>query len=164
MKVSANIIRIVAVVLLQFLPAQSLSSSSANRTSVMLFQEVWGRSFCRTIEKLVEVVHEYPGEVEHIFSPACVPLVRCAGCCGDEKLECHPTHTSNVTIQLLKIKPAGEDQQYIELTFLEHQTCECRPRKVMVKKGGRRRPRGRGRKRKERQRMKDCDKCQPPRR
>uniref|UniRef100_A0A8C2ZUY8 Placental growth factor b n=1 Tax=Cyclopterus lumpus TaxID=8103 RepID=A0A8C2ZUY8_CYCLU len=84
---------------------------------VLMFQEVWGRSFCRTIEKLVEVVQEYPSEVEHIYSPACVPLVRCAGCCGDENLECHPTHTSNVTMQV---------RQGICMTFVEHQTCECR--------------------------------------
>ncbi|MEQ2189354.1 hypothetical protein GOODEAATRI_024493, partial [Goodea atripinnis] len=51
------------------------------------------------MEKLVEVVQEYPTEVEHIYSPSCVPLVRCAGCCGDENLECHPTETSNVTMQ-----------------------------------------------------------------
>lgn len=68
--------------------------------AVILFQEVWGRSFCRTIETLVDVVQEYPGEVEHIYSPSCVPLVRCAGCCGDENLECHPTLTSNVTMQV----------------------------------------------------------------
>lgn len=68
---------------------------------VLMFQEVWGRSYCRTIEKLVEVVHEYPTEVEHIYSPSCVPLVRCAGCCGDENLECHPTQTTNVTMQVL---------------------------------------------------------------
>lgn len=67
-----------------------------------MFQEVWGRSFCRTIEKLVEVVQEYPSEVEHIYSPSCVPLVRCAGCCGDENLECHPTQTTNVTMQVQK--------------------------------------------------------------
>ncbi|XP_064184941.1 placenta growth factor isoform X2 [Anguilla rostrata] len=148
MKLSANIIPIVAALLLQFPPAQSLPLSSANRTSgVMLFQEVWGRSFCRTIEKLVEVVHEYPGEVEHIFSPACVPLVRCAGCCGDEKLECHPTHTSNVTMQLLKIKPAGEDQEYVEMTFVEHQTCEY-PEKMhrRMEGGGQEEEVGRGRK------------------
>lgn len=65
-----------------------------------MFEEVWSRSFCRTIEKLVEVVQEYPTEVEHIYSPSCVPLVRCAGCCGDEKLECHPTTTTNVTMQV----------------------------------------------------------------
>uniref|UniRef100_A0A3P9PGQ4 Placental growth factor b n=1 Tax=Poecilia reticulata TaxID=8081 RepID=A0A3P9PGQ4_POERE len=70
--------------------------------TVLMFQEVWGRSFCRTMEKLVEVVQEYPTEVEHIYSPSCVPLVRCAGCCGDENLECHPTETSNVTMQVKK--------------------------------------------------------------
>ncbi|MBN3298798.1 PLGF factor, partial [Amia calva] len=98
---------------------------SARCVAVMLFREVWGRSFCRTIEKLVEVVQEYPSEVEHIFSPACVPLWRCAGCCGDENLECYPAQTYNVTMQLLKIKPV-EDREYVEMTFVEHQTCECR--------------------------------------
>uniref|UniRef100_A0A3B4TAS1 Placental growth factor b n=1 Tax=Seriola dumerili TaxID=41447 RepID=A0A3B4TAS1_SERDU len=88
-------------------------------TFMLMFQEVWGRSFCRTIEKLVEVVQEYPTEVEHIYSPSCVPLVRCAGCCGDENLECHPTHTTNVTMQ--------PGQEYVEMTFVEHQTCECSP-------------------------------------
>uniref|UniRef100_A0A8C8DUM6 Placental growth factor b n=1 Tax=Oryzias sinensis TaxID=183150 RepID=A0A8C8DUM6_9TELE len=69
--------------------------------------------FCRTIEKLVEVVQEYPTEVEHIYSPSCVPLVRCAGCCGDENLECHPTSTTNVTMQLLKIRPSESGQEYM---------------------------------------------------
>uniref|UniRef100_A0A8C7YS80 Placental growth factor b n=1 Tax=Oryzias sinensis TaxID=183150 RepID=A0A8C7YS80_9TELE len=106
--------------------------------TLLMFQEVWGRSFCRTIEKLVEVVQEYPTEVEHIYSPSCVPLVRCAGCCGDENLECHPTSTTNVTMQLLKIRPSESGQEYVEMTFVEHQTCECR-------------------KRKERQKTKECD-------
>uniref|UniRef100_A0A3B4HAI2 Placental growth factor b n=1 Tax=Pundamilia nyererei TaxID=303518 RepID=A0A3B4HAI2_9CICH len=91
---------------------------------VLVFEKVWGRSFCRTIEKLVEVVQEYPSEVEHIYSPSCVPLVRCAGCCGDENLECHPTQTTNVTMQLLKIRPSEQGQEYVEMTFVEHQTCE----------------------------------------
>uniref|UniRef100_A0A8D3E333 Placental growth factor b n=1 Tax=Scophthalmus maximus TaxID=52904 RepID=A0A8D3E333_SCOMX len=98
-------------------------------STVIMFQEVWSRSFCRTIEKLVEVVQEYPTEVEHIYSPSCVPLVRCAGCCGDENLECHPTHTTNVTMELLKIRPSEPGQEYVEMTFVEHQTCEC-PSKV----------------------------------
>ncbi|XP_029531306.1 placenta growth factor [Oncorhynchus nerka] len=158
------VIQIAVTLQLQFSPAQSTPSPSANNTTgVLMFQDVWGRSFCRTIEKLVEVVQEYPGEVEHIYSPSCVPLVRCAGCCGDENLECHPTRTSNVTMQLLKIKPAEQGQEYVEMTFVEHQTCECRIRKAVVK-SERRRQRGRGKKRKERQRVKDCDRCQPPRR
>ncbi|KAK3516538.1 hypothetical protein QTP70_021730, partial [Hemibagrus guttatus] len=51
------------------------------------------------MERLVEVEQEYPGVVEYIFSPRCVPLHRCAGCCNDEKLLCSPTHSHNVTIQ-----------------------------------------------------------------
>ncbi|XP_036928318.1 placenta growth factor isoform X2 [Acanthopagrus latus] len=147
-------------------PAQSLPLLEINNTTeVLMFQEVWGRSYCRTIEKLVEVVQEYPTEVEHIYSPACVPLVRCAGCCGDENLECHPTQTTNVTMQLLKIRPSEPDKEYVEMTFVEHQTCECRMRKPIVKVERRRqRERGRGRKRKERQKTKDCDRCQIPRR
>ncbi|TDG98786.1 hypothetical protein EPR50_G00204130 [Perca flavescens] len=155
-----------AVVALYLLlsPAQSLPLSSITNTNeVLMFQEVWGRSFCRTIEKLVEVVQEYPTEVEHIYSPACVPLVRCAGCCGDENLECHPTHTTNVTMQLLKIRPSEPGQEYVEMTFVEHQTCECRVRKPIVKVE-RKRQRGRGKKRKERQKTKECDRCQNPRR
>ncbi|KAM4624976.1 placenta growth factor [Polymixia lowei] len=158
------VIQIAVALQFQLSPAQSIPLSSINITSeVKMFQEVWGRSFCRTIEKLVEVVGEYPGEVEHIYSPSCVPLVRCAGCCGDENLECHATHTSNVTMQLLKIKPAEQGQEYVEMTFVEHQTCECRVRKPIVKVE-RKRQRGRGKKRKDRKKVKECDRCQIPRR
>ncbi|XP_018545725.1 placenta growth factor isoform X2 [Lates calcarifer] len=146
------------------LTQESLPLANINSTTeVLMFQEVWGRSFCRTIEKLVEVVQEYPTEVEYIYSPSCVPLVRCAGCCGDENLECHPTHTTNVTMQLLKIRPSEPGQEYVEMTFVEHQTCECRIRKP-VAKIERRRQRGRGRKRKDRQKTKECERCQNPRR
>lgn len=96
--------------------------------AVMLFQEVWGKSFCRTIEKLVEVVQEYPGEVEHIFSPACVPLVRCAGCCGDENLECHPTLTSNTTMQvrttILFQKKHKSSYDNCDFIIISH-SCDC---------------------------------------
>ncbi|KAM9356120.1 placenta growth factor [Pholidichthys leucotaenia] len=144
------------------LPAQSLPTSSTNSTmEVLPFQEVLRRSFCRTIEKLVEVVHEYPTEVEHIYKPSCVPLVRCAGCCGDESMECHPTHTTNVTMQLLKIRASEPGDEYVEMTFVEHLKCECRKPVVKVE---RKRQRGRGRKRKERPKTKKCDRCQIPRR
>ncbi|XP_003962510.2 vascular endothelial growth factor A [Takifugu rubripes] len=152
-----------ALLLLLLSPAQSLPLTDGNGTAeVLMFEEVYSRSFCRTIEKLVEVVQEYPTEVEHIYSPSCVPLVRCAGCCGDEKLECHPTTTTNVTMQLLKIRPSEPVKEYVQMTFVEHQTCECRVKKPSVVE--RRRQRGRGRKRKEKQKMKECDRCQIPRR
>uniref|UniRef100_A0A672Q9R6 Platelet-derived growth factor (PDGF) family profile domain-containing protein n=1 Tax=Sinocyclocheilus grahami TaxID=75366 RepID=A0A672Q9R6_SINGR len=56
----------------------------------MLFPEAWGRSQCRPLERMVEVEQEYPGGVEHIYSPGCVPLLRCSGCCNDDKLACFP--------------------------------------------------------------------------
>ncbi|KAJ8410142.1 hypothetical protein AAFF_G00201230 [Aldrovandia affinis] len=161
----ASITQIVAALLLQCSPAQSSPfSSGVHGSGVVRFQEVWGRSLCRTMEKLVEVVQEYPGEVEHVFSPACVLLWRCAGCCGDEGLECHPTLTRNLTAQLLKIRPGDVENEYVVMTFVEHQTCECRPRSITLK-NERQRPRERGKKRKDRQRAKDCDTrpCSPER-
>jgi hypothetical protein len=55
------------------------------------------------MEKLVDIMSEYPNEVEHIFSPSCVALQRCTGCCGDENLYCAPVKTANVTMQVRKL-------------------------------------------------------------
>lgn len=67
------------------------------------FNEVWGRSYCRPIEKLVDIIDEYPDEVAYIFSPSCVLLSRCSGCCGDESLHCVPLKTANITMQVGKL-------------------------------------------------------------
>lgn len=48
----------------------------------------------------MDIVAEYPGEMEHIFSPSCVSLLRCTGCCGDENLHCVPVDTVNITMQV----------------------------------------------------------------
>lgn len=66
----------------------------------MPFQVVWGRSYCRAMEKLVDVLSEYPQETQYMFSPSCVPLLRCTGCCGDEALHCVPVEMTNVTMQV----------------------------------------------------------------
>ncbi|NXW82332.1 PLGF factor, partial [Alopecoenas beccarii] len=93
--------------------------------AVLTFREIWNRSFCRPLEQLVDVITEFPNEVEYIFRPSCVSLQRCGGCCGDEGLRCVPVETSKVTMQLLKIKPNGE-APYVEMAFTEHKQCECR--------------------------------------
>lgn len=67
---------------------------------VISFLVVFERSACRTIETMVDIFQEYPDEVEYIFKPSCVPLMRCAGCCNDEALECVPTSTYNVTMEV----------------------------------------------------------------
>ncbi|XP_029903276.1 vascular endothelial growth factor A-like isoform X2 [Myripristis murdjan] len=154
----------VAVLLLQLIPAQISHPAAEARSRVMLFQEVWKRSLCRPMERLVDVEQEYPGGVEHIFSPACVPLWRCSGCCGDDSLECHPTLERNTTLQLLRITPTERSGHYLELTFVEHQECECRPRQMHLsnESSSSQSIKNRPRRRKHRKRVKDCGKCQRP--
>uniref|UniRef100_A0A803W0Y6 Placental growth factor n=1 Tax=Ficedula albicollis TaxID=59894 RepID=A0A803W0Y6_FICAL len=137
---------------------QSLSPSLA----VLTFREIWNRSFCRPLEQLVDVITEFPNEVEYIFRPSCVSLQRCGGCCGDEGLRCVPVETSTVTMQLLKIKPNGE-APYVEMAFTEHKQCECRPRQDLMRLG-RRRSKGRGKRRQDKKGQKDCEVCGTPRR
>ncbi|KAK7819904.1 hypothetical protein U0070_007596 [Myodes glareolus] len=95
------------------------------RGRVVPFNEVWGRSYCRPIEKLVDIMDEYPDEVAYIFSPSCVLLSRCSGCCGDESLHCVPLKTANITMQILKIPTIG-DPSYAEMTFSQDVLCDCR--------------------------------------
>ncbi|XP_064919989.1 placenta growth factor isoform X2 [Columba livia] len=129
---------------------------------VLTFREIWNRSFCRPLEQLVDVITEFPNEVEYIFRPSCVSLQRCGGCCGDEGLRCVPVETSTVTMQLLKIKPNGE-APYVEMVFTEHKQCECRPRQDLMRLG-RRRSKGRGKRKQDKKRRKDCELCGTPRR
>lgn len=67
---------------------------------VVSFFDVWNRSSCQPLEKLVSVVSEYPHEVEHVFKPSCVSLRRCCGCCRDEALQCVPVETANITMEV----------------------------------------------------------------
>lgn len=68
--------------------------------AVLTFKEIWNRSFCRPREQLVDIITEFPNEVEYIFRPSCVSLQRCGGCCGDEGLRCVPVQTGTVTVQV----------------------------------------------------------------
>uniref|UniRef100_A0A4X2K394 Vascular permeability factor n=1 Tax=Vombatus ursinus TaxID=29139 RepID=A0A4X2K394_VOMUR len=95
-------------------------------TEVVKFLDVYQRSYCRAIETLVDIFQEYPDEVEFIFKPSCVPLMRCAGCCNDEGLECVPYEVHNVTMQIMRIKP-HQGQHIGEMSFLQHSKCECSP-------------------------------------
>ncbi|XP_038616842.1 vascular endothelial growth factor A isoform X1 [Tachyglossus aculeatus] len=110
---------------------------------VIKFLEVYERSFCRTIETLVDIFQEYPDEVEFIFKPSCVPLMRCAGCCNDEGLECVPSEVHNVTMQIMRIKP-HHSQQINEMSFQQHSKCECRPKKDVKAKQEKKSKRGKG--------------------
>ncbi|XP_068088723.1 vascular endothelial growth factor A, long form isoform X3 [Hyperolius riggenbachi] len=116
--------------LTQFSRAAPTYVKEQKSTEVISFMNVYERSVCQVREILVDVVQEYPDEVEYIFKPSCVPLMRCAGCCGDEALECVPKLLHNVTMQILRIKPHFS-QLYVEKSFQQHSDCECRPKREL---------------------------------
>ncbi|XP_040497581.1 placenta growth factor isoform X3 [Ursus maritimus] len=102
MRLFTCFLQLLAGLALPAVPPQQSAVSAGNGSSemeVVPFQEVWGRSYCRALERLVDIVAEYPSEVQHMFSPSCVSLLRCTGCCGDENLHCVPVETANVTMQ-----------------------------------------------------------------
>ncbi|XP_034274013.1 placenta growth factor isoform X2 [Pantherophis guttatus] len=130
-----------------------LQNSTTDRAVVSFF-DVWNRSSCQPLEKLVSVVSEYPHEVEHVFKPSCVSLRRCCGCCRDEALQCVPVELANITMELKKINPENQ-LPVVELSFTEHRKCECRPRQDALKSGRRRRLKGRSKKKRAKQRPKN---------
>uniref|UniRef100_A0A0A1WCF9 Vascular endothelial growth factor A n=1 Tax=Echis coloratus TaxID=64175 RepID=A0A0A1WCF9_ECHCO len=95
---------------------------------VISFLTVYERSACRPVETMVDIFQEYPDEVEYIFKPSCVALMRCGGCCNDEALECVPTEMYNVTMEIMKLKPF-QSQHIHPMSFQQHSKCECRPKK-----------------------------------
>lgn len=93
--------------------------------AVVSFTEVYNKSICRPREILVEVHQEYPDDIEHIFIPSCVVLMRCAGCCNDEMLECTPTATRNITMEVRK--PLTEILRENLIANGEHFSALCMP-------------------------------------
>ncbi|CAN0544007.1 unnamed protein product [Rangifer tarandus platyrhynchus] len=146
-------------------PPQQWALSSGNISSeveVVPFQQVWKRSYCRPVERLVDIVSEYPGETEHLFSPSCVSLLRCTGCCSDEKMHCMPLETANITMQLMKYR-ALDLPFFVEMSFFQHVSCECRwvlGRSVLTLLAYcRRRAKVRGQRKRKEQKHKDCHLC-----
>ncbi|KAM4693412.1 vascular endothelial growth factor A, long form isoform 2-T2 [Discoglossus pictus] len=137
--------------------APALGEGEHKSTEVVKFMNVYERSVCQVRETLVDIFQEYPDEVEFIFKPSCVPLMRCAGCCNDESLECVPTEWYNITMQVMKIKPHAF-QHIIEMSFQQHRKCDCRPKKDVKGKQEKKSKRGKGLKRK-RKKIRHCEPC-----
>ncbi|XP_053160175.1 vascular endothelial growth factor A isoform X3 [Hemicordylus capensis] len=109
--------------------AAPTQKDAKHHNDVIPFLEVFNRSACRAIETMVDILQEYPDQVEYIFKPSCVPLMKCAGCCNDEALECVPTEMGNITMQIMRIKHF-QGQHMSQMSFQEHHKCECRPKKA----------------------------------
>ncbi|KAM6953993.1 LOW QUALITY PROTEIN: vascular endothelial growth factor Ab [Aplochiton taeniatus] len=114
---------------------------------VILFMEVYNKSQCQPRDLLVEILQEYPEEVDHIFIPSCVVLKACGAAAQTKMLQCTPTRLAqNVTMEIKRIK-LQRQQNDVFMSFREHSACDCRkPQK------------GKGQKRK---RKKNCDKTNP---
>ncbi|KAM6991903.1 vascular endothelial growth factor A-like [Tautogolabrus adspersus] len=162
MKTFIGVPHLLLVLVLHGIPAQISQPPEEGHSKSMGFQEVWARSLCRPMEQLVDVEQEYPGELEYIYMPACVPLWRCAGCCGDENLECQASFERNITLQVMRLHPMIS-MHHVELKFVEHQTCECRARqKLQNNKSSSESIKNRPRRRKHKKTANGCDKCQFP--
>ncbi|XP_034283973.1 vascular endothelial growth factor A, long form isoform X1 [Pantherophis guttatus] len=126
---------------LQAAPAQG--DGDRQQSEVISFMKVFERSACRSIETMVDIFQEYPDEVEYIFKPSCVPLMRCAGCCNDEALECVPTEVYNVTMEIMKLKHF-QSQHIHPMSFQQHSKCECRQKKEVRIRQEKKSKRGKG--------------------
>lgn len=58
------------------------------------------KSVCQPRDFLVDIFQEFPEDTEHTYIPSCVVLKRCGGCCTDEAMECVPTESQKVTLQV----------------------------------------------------------------
>ncbi|XP_010773473.1 vascular endothelial growth factor A-A isoform X1 [Notothenia coriiceps] len=87
--------------------------------------DVVTKSLCQPREVLVDIFSEYAEDTEHTYIPSCVVLNRCGGCCNDEALECVPTETHNVTMEVMCHRPMVKKGPIL-LSFTEHKSCICR--------------------------------------
>ncbi|XP_020781461.1 vascular endothelial growth factor A-A [Boleophthalmus pectinirostris] len=118
-------ILLAAVLHLSTVKGASISAMEKSKNEVVPFLEVLMKSECKPRDTLVDVYVEHPGDTEFIYIPSCVVLSRCGGCCQDEAMECVPTQTKNVTLQVMRSRPMVS-QHTLELKFTEHTQCACR--------------------------------------
>lgn len=123
--VSSLQILLAVIVHLCTVKGASIKAMEKSKNEVIPFLDVLLKSECQPRDTLVDVYSEYPEDTEYLYIPSCVVLARCGGCCQDEAMECVPTETRNVTLEVMRSRPMVS-QHTLQLRFTEHSRCECR--------------------------------------
>ncbi|XP_065120268.2 vascular endothelial growth factor Ab isoform X1 [Paramisgurnus dabryanus] len=166
MNFAVRVLQLFIVTLLYFSAVKSAyipKEGGRSTYDVVRFDEVYNKSFCRPREMLVEIQQEYPDDTEHIFIPSCVVLTRCGGCCNDEMMECVPTVTYNITLEIKRVKPLRHQGNFF-MSFAEHSECHCGLKKDVPQKREKKPRKGKGQKgkgKKNREKKQDFTQCEP---
>uniref|UniRef100_A0A3Q1FY75 Vascular endothelial growth factor C-like n=1 Tax=Acanthochromis polyacanthus TaxID=80966 RepID=A0A3Q1FY75_9TELE len=99
-------------------------------TLAVILEEVQ-RTSCQPREVCVEVAKEYPESTSQFYIPRCVALHRCGGCCTNEAYYCTNTSHTLVNKTLMELSPPRMDRSVVMVTFINHTSCECLPKRPL---------------------------------
>ncbi|XP_029376232.1 vascular endothelial growth factor C-like isoform X2 [Echeneis naucrates] len=101
-----------------------------DKTLEVILEEIQ-RTSCQPREMCVEVSKEYPESTSQFYLPRCVALHRCGGCCTNEAFYCTNTSYSFVNKTLMELSPPRMDRSVVMVTFINHTSCECLPKRPL---------------------------------
>ncbi|XP_063294646.1 vascular endothelial growth factor B [Pelobates fuscus] len=118
-----------------FTQVSGSQSQLTHKSEGLSWMDLYNRSQCQPRLVLRSLLVEFPQFSDSLFLPPCVSVMRCSGCCLDEGLSCVPTHTHNITMQVIKTKLLQSELTEIGIT--QHTRCECRPKEGVLLKANR---------------------------
>ncbi|WOC29258.1 vascular endothelial growth factor-like protein [Equine parapoxvirus] len=118
-----NICKVATLVYCLYLTTVFASSSH----DLTKWIETTEKSQCKPIPTVVSVSSEQHSSTLK-FSPPCVVLMRCGGCCNDETLTCTATETKVTKLPIMQTPSSNNG--FSSIDFTEHTKCECLPRVI----------------------------------